>query len=388
MKNRQSGFTMVELLITMAVFVLTIAAVAGIFVPLLTQFKQQSKIAETQIEGLVGLGILRRDIEHAGFGIPWEIQTGVTYQEAANAPGSTYNEPTAGGTTAPPRAILSGNDIAIAGIVNRSDYLVIKATNVAPFNAATKWTDVLTMPDGSRRVRVWGSAIEDLNANDRVIVMIPSLGETRQRILVNDGATFFTRFNQAAFPAAFAAGTTGAVNLVYGVTDPDNTPLRMPFNRADYFIRTGNAPQRCAPNTGVLVKAVLRQADGVYDEWPLLDCVADMQFVYCIDNDNDGDCEPGAAGSTDFYTNDLPGLGYDAQQTRTRVKEVRAFILAHEGQRDWTYTFAPPVAPNSITVGEFGLGRNFNLATSIGTGWQNFRWKVFSLVIQPRNLMR
>ncbi len=38
MIKKDSGFTLVELLITMAIFVLTIAAVSGIFVPLLTQF--------------------------------------------------------------------------------------------------------------------------------------------------------------------------------------------------------------------------------------------------------------------------------------------------------------------------------------------------------------
>ena len=68
MINRQDGFTMTELLITMTIFVFAIAAISNIFVPLLTQFKQQSRLAETQIEGAVGLDILRRDLEQAGFG--------------------------------------------------------------------------------------------------------------------------------------------------------------------------------------------------------------------------------------------------------------------------------------------------------------------------------
>ena len=64
--KKEAGFTLIELLITMVVFVLVIAAGSQIFTGLLTQFKQQSKIAETNIEGTVGLEILKQDIGHAG----------------------------------------------------------------------------------------------------------------------------------------------------------------------------------------------------------------------------------------------------------------------------------------------------------------------------------
>ncbi len=75
--------------------------------------------------------------------------------------------------------------------------------------------------------------------------------------------------------------------IVYGV-DPD-TDLRMPFNRADYFISNANVPQRCAPNTGVLEKVVVNQnGGGLTNFLPLLDCVADMQVVYRRDTNGDG----------------------------------------------------------------------------------------------------
>ena len=79
--RREAGFTLVELMITMVVFVLVIAAASQVFTSLLTQFKQQNKMAETHIEGAVGLGILRHDLEHAGFGLPWNMN-GTAYTEA------------------------------------------------------------------------------------------------------------------------------------------------------------------------------------------------------------------------------------------------------------------------------------------------------------------
>ncbi len=80
--NREDGFTLVELIITMLIFVLIMAAASGVFTGLLTQFKQQSKIAETNVEGIVGLEILKQDLEQAGYGLPWNLN-GASYQEAA-----------------------------------------------------------------------------------------------------------------------------------------------------------------------------------------------------------------------------------------------------------------------------------------------------------------
>ena len=72
--------------------------------------------------------------------------------------------------------------------------------------------------------------------------------------------------------------------MMYGVDQDTN--LRMPFNRADYFISNTNAPSRCAPNTGVLEKVVVNQSDGRLTNFlPLVDCVADMQVIFRLDTD-------------------------------------------------------------------------------------------------------
>ena len=196
--ERQSGFSMVELIIAMAVFVLTIVAATTIFVPLLTQFKQQSKAAETQIESVVGLEILRRDIAQAGFGVPWNIPSAVSYNESTGV-GAAYNDCSGSAPCNPPRAIMSGNGVSFTNIVNGSDYLVIKATSVAPNDAATKWTDISTLSTGAFKVRSWGSSTEDLNTNDSVILIVPSRGASNQRILVNNGSSFTAQFNFGLF---------------------------------------------------------------------------------------------------------------------------------------------------------------------------------------------
>lgn len=394
--RRQSGFSLVELIITMTVFVMAIAAVTTIFVPMLTQFKQQSKVAESQVERAIGLDILRRDIEQAGFGLPWVIPAGVNYQEADVEPKTPwidrdYNDgpptnPTRGaeigGNSNPPGAVRSGNNVGL----NNSDVLVIKASSVATNNAATKWTYVVAVAAGGHLVNVWGSTVEDLYNGDRVIVMIPMRGTTNQRMLVHSGGGFSLQFNSAGFPLAFAPSTENDIYLVYGI-DPD-TNLRMPFNRVDYYVRTpagvGEMPPRCANGTGVLYKGVLNQADGLFDEIRIIECVADMQVIYGWDADEDGDFEPGVAGSTDAYINDINNRM--SSGVRERLKEVRVYILAHEGQRDTGYNFSGynGACSHCVVVGEFGLGSDVDLAVIPDS--DQYRWKVYTLVVKPMNL--
>ncbi len=362
-------------MITMVVFLLVIAAAASVFTGLITQFKQQSKISETNIEGIVGLEILRQDIENAGYGLPWNGL--VAYNEASAAPASNYND-----NGNPPRGILSGINTGLNG----SDYLVIKAINVAMNDQCKKWTTLKTAPFGSTPApgnpRIWVPDRENVNKKDdgstnnnvRVIVLSPGSTELNRRTLVA-GATFFTTYsNVTSSPWPPADGTE--IRIIYGV-DPD-TDLRMPFNRADYFISNANVPQRCAPNTGVLEKVVVNQGDGGLTNFlPLFDCVADMQVIFRLDTNGDG--------IIDNTTDNISAL--TAQQIRDQVQEVRVYILAHEGQydRNFTYpnsTITIPAAPDPGA----GLGSTFDFNARGITNWQNYRWKVYTLVVKPDNL--
>lgn len=416
MIKREDGFSLVELMITMVVFVFVIAAASQVFTGLLTQFKQQSKIAETNIEGIVGLEILRQDIEHAGYGLPWNV-TGVTdsdgdgnlwdeltnYNEASSA---TYND----GPNSPPRAIISGNNVG----TNNSDYLVIKSANVARNDACQKFTFV----NSNNQVREWklpnGNFDNQnrLETNDRVIVISPSTGTNERLLVVKNNGTFYTTYQRGTNPgslgdADFAPSAATEVNIVYGISPeqssgdpPETITPRMPFNRADYYISTSSLPSRCAPNTGVLEKATVNHNGGGLSNLPLLDCVADMQVVFGVDTDATPD------GQINCYYNNLSSafVTINAQNIRERVKEVRIYILSQEGQIDRNFTINltalnaglnPAITGATyIRVGE-GLplpvcdgggiaGQDFNLSPI--TDYLNYRWKVYTLVVKPNNL--
>ena len=135
------GFSLIELLIVMAIFTVAMAVSSSVFVNILGQAKMQGKLAETQMESVPGLEMLRSDLESAGYGLPWLFPNTptVTYQEA-NVPGN--NQVANAFNIAPgiPKA-LDGNTVGpnVAG----SSYLVIRASNIALNAQSQTWTGVL-----------------------------------------------------------------------------------------------------------------------------------------------------------------------------------------------------------------------------------------------------
>ncbi len=384
------GFSLVELLVVMGLLVIVLAITTGNFITLVRALKGESKIAETEVEKIVGLEILRQDIENAGYGLPWNVDTGnwaglTNYKEAETQMVCNTTNDITSYNDAPnnaPRAIISRNNVCQDG----SDYLVIKSTVVRNHEEAQKWTYIWN--DGSsNQVNSWATGTDNIANTTRVIAINPKQN-INDRVLVTylqGGArTFYSQFSGVS--AAYTLRPS-EVYLLFGI-GPDNT-LRMPFNRADYFIFKNNVPARCASGTGILEKATLSHSDGKLSDYsPLLDCVADFQVVYGVDITTPPD------GIVDCYTNDLSAaLITDAQNTRDKIKEVRVYVLAHEGQMDRDYRFGN----STVRVGDSSglprcdisgvdniLGRDFDL-TGI-PDWQNYRWKVYTLVVSSDNL--
>jgi len=358
---------------------LIIAAAASAFLGLLGQSGTQSKIVESN-ENMVGLEILRRDVESAGYGLFWSWNTAqLGYQEAvpdANNPyASGFNYGDVG--TNVPRAIVSQNNAVYAGVNNTfsgSDYLVIKSMNVARNITGEKWTYVTTQIATVANIWTSTTAINDnFQSNptpDRVIAL--EIRDPTTRALVT-GASYYTTYiggNPPLADANFIPADPNDAYVIYGLDNLVGGP-RSPFNRADYFISaTGpdGVPSRCAPNTGVLYKATLNQTDGSFSLQSLLDCVADMQVGYWLDTDGTGNL----TASTDIS-------GLTAQQVRTELKQVGIYILTHEGRKDLSYTYPT----NPIYVGDpVALnGRPYALGANL-----NYRWHVYQLIMKPTNL--
>lgn len=427
--KKQSGFSIIEYMVSMVILLAIFSIVFQVFVPIARSAKTESNNIQTQIEGIMGLELLRRDVVHAGVGLPWVLPPGTTYTESTDTPQDSYNDDDIGGISVAPRAIIavngdSGTSPPVG--VTDSDYLVIKSTAIAdviqpggagtPFvenPAVDRWTTLYS--DG--KVRSWGSADRDPADTDQVIVLQPTATTGAFLLGVDGGGDFAAVFDTAgAGLAGFAPTAVNQAYYVFGVNS-DSGAVNMPFNRADYYISNTNVPSRCAASTGVLVKRVLNQ-DGTFgDPLPLLDCVADFQIALGVDNlvnrvsqrnclTNPMDAHMSSA--TLFPAVTPP----DGPTVRASFKEVRLYVLVQEGAKDQTYKFSNFVSGTLVRVGEENptdcdpggtsnckctvgtdddvLGHDFDLATVGATSppdYMQYRWRVYRMVIKPEGLV-
>ena len=365
LKSREGGFNLLELIIVMAVLGVVMAMNNQLLVSLMTGQRQQASVVSSQFETALSLEIMRADLSHAGFGLADEFaSTPGTYTEATSAPAQQFND-------APnvPRPLVHSNDVSsVSGYLANSDYLVIKSPAVGMNSAAGKWTHIT----GST-VHVWNDLSLDMENNkDYMIVIKPRTALGGKSKLIVSSGTYAIHYVTGTVDAAFQPTGTGVRYIAYGVDD--TTLPTMPFNRADYFVKRdpANINQSCATGTGTLIKAIVKPGGSV-TEYPLMECVANMQVVFRLDTNSDG--------VPDSTVNGISSL--DSFTMKEQLKEVRVYILTHEGTRDNSYK---QLGSSSITVGpDTVLGTSVNLSSLVGTDWNRYRWKVHTLFVKPKS---
>jgi len=384
------GLSLVEMMIVVAIFMGIIIISSQAFNKILSVSTQQTKSAESDTQGILGLEMLRVDLEHAGYGLPWELSFVASFEDAqadvgSLAPGvdpESFNDSqnASSDTNKVPRAVQAG--VSSTG----SDYLVLKSTLISdPTGDASskKWAYVEGIGLSSL-LKSWGT--DNFSDDEKVI----TLDSKAKRLISNPvvppdvmtAADFSYAITSATMapPAAFQPPSASPVYLVYGVSDADS--LRVPYNRIDYYIKpsTSDLPARCAPGTGILYKAVMNHPGGDFptdSQYPLLECVADMQVVFHMDTNGDG-------GADSFFShNGLSSLS--AKEIREQLKVVNVYLVAHEGGKDSGFNYNKG---KDLVVGE-GFGRTLDLeALFAGSSesYRNYRWKSYKLSVTPKNI--
>ena len=344
------GLTIIELLVALFILSLTITVVFTVHISNLQIYKSEVKTAETQMEKILTLEVLRRDIVHAGYGLPWSPDALPTYAEAAAVPASSYND----APTDVPRAFLVGNN-AVDGT---SDYLVIRSALATINNSTGKWG--LSNGGSSWSPDALGEGGE-FDGNDYLIVL-----EAVEKDLYVAGGNWYCQGNNLGTLTPAGEDT---VYLIYGINN--GAAPRMPFNRVDYYLSADNLPAQCNPNTYVLNRATINHSDGTSNVEPVLSGVRDFQVAFGLDTDGDDIIDAGGWSST------LPRVASDI---RRQVKEVRVFLLCQEGQRFNTRV----TDASSITLGDSDTG---NLSTvNLSNEDKNYRWKILKVAVRPLNM--
>jgi prepilin-type N-terminal cleavage/methylation domain-containing protein len=410
--GNDKGFTLVELIVVMAVFIVVMMMMSKSFENIIRSSAQQGRSAKSQVEGVVGLEMLRTDVSHAGYALPWDYAASPApgWAEVDGNPPFVPTGITAtsfNATTSPyvPRAVEGGT------ADNGSNYLVLKSGMLADSSSAIGHFDFVNYSSGTNNsyVNQIGDAKSDVRTDptnpDRVITLLSAFttGGVQTRTLFMSDNTHFSYPVQADLkvPSGYSPADASQNVYAYAISDRD---LRMPYNRADYYFSRTAAndanfpmPSSCNPGTGILFKAVAGQngnytgPGGTQLIYPLLNCVGDFQVLLGLDAANDGNMSYYQPDSTALFAPTLASNAADAEVAfRAQLKEVRVYILAHEGGRDPNFSYPG----NSIFVGEPGYGgRNWTSAmlaaappAGFGADWRQYRWKVYSFVVQMKNL--
>lgn len=441
--KNSKGYTLVEMIVVMAIFVVVIILAGQSFNSILSHAKRIMSSEESNIEGVVGLEMFRHDLEQAGFGLPWvSMQSFSTYDEATHPsyddldlpkylemssdPHKLCNDgdpiPSSAATWRIPRAIVALNNLPTQGstyaILDQTDYIAIKATSLGQSNAASRWTYITysgtSTGPAQRPPNSWVSANDNIPAGSRVVV-------TRREaithdntiayapmLLYNPGSISLQYFYQTypttgnAFPDIVSPLNAEQMHYVYGV---DNGDLRMPFNRVNYFIARPNSatqiPSTCAPNTGILYRTSVKHSDGNLTYMPVLDCVADMQIVLGFNFDggdfanvfanppkspNDtADISVSNGGASPVTSTEILKTLSNANLLRDRLKSIKVYILAQEGRRNPSYIYRNPKDGSQKIlvggVGEESLTHIYDVGANNGL---NYNWKLYQINAKPK----
>lgn len=383
------GFTLIEVIVVMAIFMGIIIISSEAFNKIVSISSQQTKSVESDIQGVLGLEMMRLDLEHAGYGLPWGLSFTADFAEVPSTVADlappvdtqSFNDKALNSTVSAkdgrklPRALQ-----AAASTADGRDYLVIKSILAGISDASRKWSYVEGV-GATSTLKSWGS--NDFAEQERVV----TVDSRTKRLIATDStaANFSYEITSAMLgstpgppPAGFRPGSDTDVYVVYGVSD--NSNLAAPYNRVDYYVKTPSAaadlPARCAPGTGILYKAVMTHPGGGFQVLPLVECVADMQVVFDLD---------GILYEVSNGNNNIANL--TAKEIRQQLKGVHIYIVAHEGGKDTRFSYSKG---KDLNVGEENgvvYGRTLDLEALVGSaGYKNYRWKTYKLVVNPKNI--
>lgn len=415
--NKNSGFTLVEVVVAMALFILVISITGTSFSIILGQTSRLQRSEESNIEGIIGLEMFRHDLQQAGFGLFTEVPP-TDYSEAAVSPAQAFND--SGGTSPNfhvPRPVAFGDNLLTAdigdvaegskyyNILNGTDYLAIKATTVGTSKTAQRWS-YLKFSGTTITPNIWPSGAENFKTDD-YMVLLRRVFSNPPRISIERDTTGDYYFKHGSATFAHYSSQGSAVFTMYGIYNGGSVP-RIPFNRSDYFVarpkEAARVPPVCAPNTGVLYKTTVNQADGKLTYMPIVDCVADMQVVLGWDINLDGMVDTwsnadGTAVSGTGSTSDVSGAlsqannDINSQSTlniRNCLKMVKVYLIVQDGKKDTSYA-----SPDEVPIGDSGEkslirasgGSNASQAVFLpSANMKNYRWKEYRIIVRPRNL--
>lgn len=354
--SRRDGFSLIEVIIAMAIFSILVGGIYGAFNSQLGHLMREYRVAESDIEHQIARNVIERDIEMAGFGLAENFDDTDGFDPPGQAAAIT-----GGGVGNPDQLSLFGTGV---GLRSRQAQGWTYRENTAGFSFGTI-----------------GDLREELQVGDKVVVM---QAHTKRLLSADDDPSDSIKYaddwlfvyngpNQPLKSVKNSLDFTPPKNtLIYGMQGSKTTVATQAFYTVRYYL-SPETVGLCAQGTGTLERSENRQVAplGANIE-PLLNCVLDFQAAFQLDTDDDG--------SLDLTDDDGNIAGdYEEERFRKEIKGTRVALLVQASNRDPGYTFPT----SSVWVGVAGeFGRRVDLTDE----QRRYRWRLITFDVTPRNL--
>ncbi|MEO8022837.1 PilW family protein [Polaromonas sp.] len=354
----QGGFTLIELMISLALGLLTVLVITNVMIMSEGQRRSATSGSDAQVNGALSLYMIQRDVQMAGYGLasnPAALGCGIN---------ASY-----GGTA------LTGFPLVVAPVViedngNAGSKVSVLISRKSSFSVPMPVTEDHPVGSGYFVVRsAFGTTAGDM------FVAVPSVV----------GGGFACALLQATNSGGALPTTLSTVVIPHETTSQWNPAnLANTFPAGSYLINLGPMAYRSyAVSAGLSLQTTnLISATGTAATEDLYPEIVKFQAMYGKDTNADG--------VVDTYDTTTPTTAAGWQQ----VLAVRVAVVARSGQYErevvtsaaplWNLGTGYTVAGTSAC---FTGSQCLSLGLSHITDWDHYRYKVYDTVIPLRNVL-
>ncbi len=400
--GNQAGFSLVELMVGLVIGLIATIVVMQTFSAFEGSKRTTTGIADAQTNGNIGLYMIQRELQFAGYGIPLTSGTlpTITPATAANTfQFANYANQTPDEVKAAKQAAINAyntrieaDKVFVAGGVNYSalkcdtaapsDVINLDIDNVSALPNATSIArniiTPVTITDGANSDSIvvrYGDSTRGAIATD-IVTLTGSdyIGVDNNMGCRNNDVVLVTR-NASISCFATRVTATGVNGPANGITVLSNAGLMQNDKvaclgqvKAVTFDVAANQLRRTNPTTGaqeaILSEIVSLQAQYGVADTPNSELVTSWQ-------DATGGWAPATISIAD----------------RNRIKVVRIAVIARNNllERDVVSQLCDGAAVGPARVCVFG--GNLDLSGTLGANWTNYRYRVYEVTVPLRNML-
>ncbi len=360
MTANKNAFTLVELIITIAIFTFILSIGLVLLKDQINLGSKESANLKTIQEGFVSDLILTKDIAMAGLGFPIEhnnffVPIGVKNNTGSNGSDELYIRGTiiSSGSfdylkwsyTKSPIEDLGGGKYKVEVSIKPEDTSInypdeIKNLFTLHFKPERKNKDYTHPFEENDKIIFLNADTKQLLSDN--IYTIEEVDETSITFSPPSGKDLDFNIMPNKKALVFCIGRINKDTFTNLVSDDNFTGYRLSTTTQDF----------CAPGTRSLVR--------VYgSSMPILDCVLNFQVQLKLDNENDWK-------NIELTQTNHP---YTSDYLKEHLKLIKVFIVKQFGKRDFNYTYPS----NKISVAD----KEINLTSE----QRHYRWQTITLVV-------